>query len=270
MTLRAPGVALATLAWPEVEALFRQTPPPIVVLPVGAAAKEHGLHLPMNNDALLADHLTRRVLAERPVVALPALTYGYYPAFVEYPGSVTLRRDVFRDVVVDIGRSILRHGPSKLYVLNTGVSTNWSLEPARAALASDGMQMEYTSLLAALADVEREVAQQEAGSHADEIETSMMLYIAPDVVRLERAVRDIHPERDEANPGGLTRDPDAARGTYSPTGAWGDPTLATLDKGRVVVEALVRHIVEFLDRFARPDFAPGAPVERYLGATPGG
>lgn len=204
MTGPTPGVALSSLAWPEVEALFQRTPPPIVVLPVGAAAKEHGLHLPMNNDALLADYLTQRVLAARPVVALPGLPYGFYPAFVEYPGSVTLRREVFRDVVVDIGRSIHRHGPSKLYVLNTGVSTSWSLEP------------------------------------------------------------------DEANPGGLTRDPDAARGTYSPTGAWGDPTLATLDKGRLVVEALVTHIVEFLDRFARPDFAPTPPIARYLGPRAGG
>jgi hypothetical protein len=73
----------------------------------------------------------------------------------------------------------------------------------------------------------------------------MMLYIAPEIVKLGLARRDIHPERDEANPGGLTRDPNAARGTYSPTGAWGDPTLATVDKGRIVAEALVSHIVDF-------------------------
>jgi len=66
-----------------------------------------------------------------PVVALPGIPYGYYPAFLEYPGSVSLRREVFRDVVVDICSSISRHGPGKFYVLNTGVSTNWSLEPAR-------------------------------------------------------------------------------------------------------------------------------------------
>ena len=125
--------------------------------------------------------------------------------------------------------------------------------------------MEYTNLVAALSDAERSVVEQEAGSHADEIETSMMLYIAPEIVKLGLAQRDIHPERDEANPGGLTRDPHAARGTYSPTGAWGDPTLATVDKGRVVAEALVSHIVDFLERFARPDFAPTPPLSRYLG-----
>lgn len=125
--------------------------------------------------------------------------------------------------------------------------------------------MEYTNLVAALSDAQRSVVEQEAGSHADEIETSMMLYIAPEIVKLGLAERDIHPERDENSPGGLTRDPNATRGTYSPTGAWGDPTLATADKGRVVAEALVSDIVDFLERFARPDFVPTPPLSRHLG-----
>jgi len=259
------GIALESLTWPEAEALFRRTPAPLIVLPVGARTKEHGLHLPLNNDWILTEYLLMRVLDALPVVALPGIPYGYYPAFLEYPGSVSLRREVFRDVVVDICTSISRHGPGKFYVLNTGVSTNWSLEPARAELARLGIHMEYTNLVAALSDAERSVVEQEAGSHADEIETSMMLYIAPEIVKLALAEPDIHPERDENNPGGLTRDPDAARGTYSPTGAWGDPTLATVDKGRVVAEALVTHIVDFLEGFARPDFTATLPLSRYLG-----
>jgi creatinine amidohydrolase/Fe(II)-dependent formamide hydrolase-like protein len=45
----------------------------------------------------------------------------------------------------------------------------------------------------------------------------------------------------------------------------GDPTLATVDKGRLVAEALVSHIIDFLERFARPDFVPTPPLSRYLG-----
>lgn len=44
------GIALESLTWPEAEALFRRTPAPVIVLPVGAWTKEHGLHLPLNND----------------------------------------------------------------------------------------------------------------------------------------------------------------------------------------------------------------------------
>jgi creatinine amidohydrolase len=84
--------------------------------------------------------------------------------------------------------------------------------------------------------------QQEGGTHADEIETSMMLYIAPDRVDMRRAARDYHPGR-----GGLTRTPGGA-GVYSPTGIFGDATLATLDKGRIVMEAQVAGILADIAR----------------------
>ncbi|MFZ2055255.1 MAG: creatininase family protein, partial [Candidatus Aminicenantales bacterium] len=78
--------------------------------------------------------------------------------------------------------------------------------------------------------------QQEGGTHADESETSMMLYIAPETVDMSKAVKDY-----DRRPGrkGLTRNPQGL-GTYSPTGIWGDATLATRKKGRVIVEATVK------------------------------
>jgi creatinine amidohydrolase len=67
----------------------------------------------------------------------------------------------------------------------------------------------------------------------------MMLYIAPNTVRMSRAVKDLNPDRR----GPLTRNPRATEGTYSPTGAWGDPTLATKEKGQILVEATVKAIL---------------------------
>ena len=64
--------------------------PAKLVLPLGAASKEHGPHLLLRNDEILANYLGRRVLAERPVAMLPTLTYGFYPAFLEYPGSTSV------------------------------------------------------------------------------------------------------------------------------------------------------------------------------------
>jgi creatinine amidohydrolase len=70
----------------------------------------------------------------------------------------------------------------------------------------------------------------------------MMLYIDPASVDMKKAVKDYHP----GGEGGLTRDP-KGKGTYSPTGAWGDPTLATREKGRKVVEALVEGILREIE-----------------------
>jgi creatinine amidohydrolase len=129
--------------------------------------------------------------------------------------------------------------------LNTGVSTLRALEPARSELARSGILFSYTDLLSALGPTEASLREQEGGSHADEIETSMMLVLAPERVSMERAVKDYHP-----GTGPLTRDP-AGPGTYSPTGAWGDPTLATVAKGERLVEALVVAMVADLARLTR-------------------
>jgi creatinine amidohydrolase len=239
----AMGVFLEHLTWKQAEPLLRKTD--VVLVPLGARLKEHGLHLPLNNDWRLAEYLAARVVDAAPVVAVPTLAYGYYPAFAEYPGSVSLRLETCRDLVVDVCRSLAPFGPKKFYVLNTGISTLRALAPAKTILAGDGLRLEYTDLSTELADAEREVCRQEAGTHADEAETSMMLYIAPETVNLAAAEKDVHPDR---GPGGLTRDPNATAGVYSPTGAWGDPTLATREKGRVLVEALVERVLRAVDR----------------------
>lgn len=243
------GWYLETLSWPEAEKILRKSS--VILLPIGARAKEHGYHLPLNNDWLLAEYLTRRVLQQFPAVAMPTVPYGYYPAFIEYPGSVNIQRATFAATIADICRSLARHSTARFYVLNTGISTNWALEPARLELAADNIVMEYTDLRKILPEIENPIRQQSAGTHADEMETSLMLYIQPDVVKMELARPDIDPRRSH---GPLTRDPQAERGVYSPTGAWGDPTLATVEKGRIVTEALVARIVSFLGEFVGSEY----------------
>ena len=246
------GRLAETMSWLEAERALKRYP--IAMIPLGARAKEHGPHLPLNNDWIMAEYLARRVMARAPVLTFPTIPYGYYPAFVEYPGSVHVGLAASRDTVVDVARSLARHGARRIYILNTGISTVRALEPARRILSREKIVMEYTDISAAHEGAEGRVRESAGGTHADEIETSMMLYIAPEVVRMRLARKDFH----ESRPGGLTRDPKARRGTYSPTGAWGDPTLATRAKGRVVVEAMVEHIVAFLKRFAARNYKPRA------------
>lgn len=235
---------LEELTWVEAERVL--TPEAVVVIPLGAAAKEHGPHLTLKNDLLLADYFRDRVLEQAEVVMAPVVPYHHYPAFVEYPGSTSLRLETARDVIVDICRSLARFGPRRFYVLNTGVSTVKALAPAAALLAADGILLRYTVLKDALGPVEKEVAQQEGGSHADEIETSMMLVIAPDTVDMSKAQKDY----DAVGQGRLSRTRSADT-TYSPTGIWGDATLATRAKGERVVAALTAALLADLERVRR-------------------
>lgn len=240
------GILLEHLTWQQAEHVL--TPDRVIVIALGAEAKEHGPHLRLNNDWLMAEYFKRRVLESADVVVAPTINYSFYPAFVDYPGSTTLRLDTARDMVVDIVKSLAHYGPRRFYILNTGISTNRPLAQAQETLAKDGIIMHYTELKK-FDDIEKQV-RTSGGTHADEIETSMMLYIAPQSVDMKKAVRDLHDDK----PGPLTRDPKQA-GTYSPTGAWGDPTRATREKGRVVVEGMTAAIlkeIEELRAVARP------------------
>jgi creatinine amidohydrolase len=257
-----PGVRLADLTWPEAEKAL--TPERVVVLPLGAAAKEHGPHLLLSNDQILADYHARRVVEARPVALLPTLTYGFYPAFLEYPGSTSLSFDAQRDVVVQIARSIARHGPRRFYVLNTGVSTARPLRAAAESLAREGILMRFTDVTVAGKAAEDAVRQQKLGTHADEIETSMVLYMEPGAVRMERAVADGMVEWK----GPLTRDANNAAGHYSPSGVFGDATLASWGKGERVTEAMVADILADIDALAAAPLPPGAPRSPLEDAAP--
>ena len=243
---RARGVALEDLTWVEAEKIL--TPDTVVVIPLGAAAKEHGPHLKLKNDWILAEYLKKRVLRQADAVIAPTLAYHFYPAFVEYPGSTTLRLETARDLVVDICHSLARYGPRRFYVLNTGISTLRALRPAVDMLAAEGILMSYTDLGKITGPVEKALSKQVGGTHADEIETSMILYMDPTAVNMKKAVKDYHPSKGQ---GRLTRDPQATEGTYSPTGVWGDATLATREKGRRVTEALVAGILKDIEELRR-------------------
>jgi len=244
-----PAVLLETLSWDEAEHLL--TPDTVVVIALGAESKEHGRHLQLNNDFLMAEYFKKRVLASasQNVVVAPTINYSFYPAFLEYPGSTSLGRDTARSMITDIVQSLAHYGPRRFYILNTGISTLKPLALAAAELACDGIVLRYTDLTRD--DPVEKKLRQSGGTHADEIETSMMLYIAPETVRMNKAVRDLKPHQ----PGGLTRDPHG-KGVYSPTGAWGDPTMATREKGQAVVESLVQTILSDIDKLRQTTLPP--------------
>lgn len=241
------GILLEDLTWVEAEKLLNEKS--IVVIPVGAASKEHGPHLKLKNDLIIAEYLKNRVLAEANVIIAPTVNYNFYPAFLEYPGSTSLRLETARDLIVDICHNFSAHGVRRFYVINTGVSTRKPLKLASDLLTAEGILFEYTDIIKIAEAVEKQIKKQPGGTHADEIETSIMLYIAPESVDMSKAVKDYHPDK-----GPLTRNPNNPQGTYSATGIWGDPTLATKEKGEKVVEAIVSGILRDIAELSNKPF----------------
>jgi creatinine amidohydrolase len=256
----APGVFLEQLTWQEAEPLLRADP--LVVIPVGAAAKEHGPHLPLGTDHLMVDYLARELAARLPVVVMPTVTYGYFPHFSPFPGSTHIEADTFEAMIKQVILSVHRHGPRRFLVLNTGVSTYPILE-----IVARDMDRVHRILVGVtrIGDLGRErtlaVLEQSKGSHADEHETSLILAIAPDAVRRDRVAREI-PERPDSR--GVFVPPmyhrDAGPG-YSATGVYGDATLASAEKGRVIADAMVADLVAAAERLrVAPAATPRAGI----------
>ena len=240
------GRFIEDLTWPEVADAFKADVP--VIVPIGAASKEHGHHLPMKTDWLLARALAEGVAVRLPVLIAPIVPFGYYPVFQNYPGSQHLSADTFVRLLTELLERLIDQGARRLAVINTGVSTEGPI-----GLATRGI-LERRGIRIGVADIRRlgraadHLLEQTAGSHADERETSIILAIAPELVRMERAKRDYG--REPA--GGVFVTPttmqssDASAGNYSETGAFGDPTLASADKGRAFLDAMIGELVDGL------------------------
>ena len=234
------GLRVADVSWPEVA--NRAERGAVGVLPVGAASKQHGRHLPMNTDWLQAEWLVTQLVRRAEVLVWPTLAYGYYPAFTDYPGSTSLSEATFAATVGELLRDIGRAGVTRCLILNTGVSTTRPLGVAVGRTGSfDDVRLANVYSGPRFRAVEAAVCGQPRGGHADEIETSILLAIKPQAVDMSRAEPwagcEIHGRFSRSDPGSPN---------YSPSGVFGDPTLATAEKGVRLLQAMLGDVLAML------------------------
>ena len=231
---------VAGLTWDQVK--VRLSAGAAAILPIGAGSKQHGLHMPMATDQVFAEYFSR-VLAERiDALIWPTLTYGAYPAFVAYAGSVSLANLTFQAVVTEIADALLGFGASRIIILDTGLSTIASVAAAIRASREPSSMRHVTLFAGPRFEKAAALKQQPYGAHADEIETSLMLAIAPELVDMARAAPM------PFSPMGAARGPlspdDPSAPNYAPSGSFGDPTLASPAKGLRVLTAILEDMVE--------------------------
>ena len=248
----AKGAYLGELAWPEAAVRLKEAP--LVVLPFGAGAKEHGPHLPLNADARVLEYLCDRAVESQPVVVAPPILHGWFAGFREFPGTEVADPDVFEGYVREVARSLVRQGARRIVILNTSIRVAAGLP--LAIVARELRAAGTPALLVSWDDLEtpeiKALQEQRAGTHADEIETSINLFLQPRLVHMEKAVRD---DRGSAKdypgyePGIFSRDPNDP--AYSETGVFGDPTKATAEKGRKALAILTAQWLKALEGFAQ-------------------
>jgi len=217
------------------------------ILPMGAT-EQHGPHLPQNTDTLLAQASAAGVAHRTCGLLLPAQPVGYSWVWRDFPGSLTFSFDTLRAVVQDLAESLARGGCRSLLIVHGhGANPN----PVKYAIREVADELELRILQVFYPHLEQlrravDTAMWAGGNfHAEEIETSMMLHLHPDLVRMDRAVCEYPEPSIEYEMSTLPM------GALSQSGVFGDATAATAEKGARFLDMWVERTaamwMEFLD-----------------------
>lgn len=215
----------------------------LAILPIGAL-EAHGPHLPTGTDNLLAAAIAERVAERVGGVLLPLLPYGQVWSLQDFPGSLSVSAETLTRLLVELGLSLQRQGAALLAIINGHVGNGPALQAAARQLYQQKGPLTYVFTYPGLSEIAPQVCSSRplpgGYFHADEIETSMALYVAPGVVRMDQAV----PEEPQLPPDFLYRPVPWSEITR--TGVLGDPTQATPEKGAALIEGIVERIVAVL------------------------
>lgn len=207
----------------------------IAVLPIGAV-EQHGPHLPLLTDTILATGIARRIADAIAAWLLPALAYGDAWTAEGWAGTLSIAPQTLRINVEDIGRGVQRIGVAGLVTINGHFGNRGPIAAAAETLSASRLPMltlDYPGLEAA---AEKYCSSKPAGTgfyHADEVETSMMLALAPEAVRMERAVAEYptFPSDFGTRPMQLS--------SFNTSGVFGDPRGATAETGEKIIAYIV-------------------------------
>jgi creatinine amidohydrolase len=236
------AVYLEDISWTVSQPLL--TADAVVVIPLGAGAKEHGPHLPLSTDFIQAEGLAKLVALQRKVIITPVVNYGFYPAFLKYPGSTSTNFRTATDIVVQIVRSLAAYGPKRFYIINIGVSTNPTLETASKTLAEEGILLYFSRYdRPAFDNADAQFRTKEFSGHADEMETSNILYLRGDLTDMSKAVND---SSIKGKRGTMTPVP-ADGGILNTSGINGYAALGTKEKGEKGLKAFANELIKEID-----------------------
>lgn len=217
---------------------------PVAVLPLGST-EQHGPHLPLGTDTFLAEELSRRICENTKALLLPAMPFGYSWVWRDIPGTATLPEKSVEMFIKDIAHSISRYGVKLLVLVNGHDANNSAMKYAVRELMDEiDMQIIYL-FYPSLNDVLKENCESPTWYgmvHACEFETSLMLAVKPELVDMTKAVSE-YPEKPD-----LYGKSTISLGDLSKSGVYGNPTLATREKGEklleIFVEKMTREVLE--------------------------
>lgn len=230
----APG-RLDRLSWPEAAAWFRRDPR--LLLPVGTCL-QHGPHLPLGSDTIVVESLAAEISLRTGILVAPTLSYGVSSELEQsYAGTASLERKTLHRVLNELVDSWERQGLEEIIIITAhGYGPHIQ---AMAAVVADFVRVRAVDIHAI--DLTAFLEGDHEAEHAGEMETALLLYLAPDLVRVDQVA--------DGDPGADVRpavkdEPVPPPGT---PGVVGRPSRATAENGRRIYDYLVDYISRRLD-----------------------
>ncbi len=276
------------MTWPQLREAARAEM--VVLVPFGSI-EQHGFHLPVDVDLRIVQEICARTARLTPhALVMAPLVFGFETHHMDWPGTIDVDWDVLVKYGVCVCASLARHGFRRILIVN-GHGSNRPLLDLITRLTV----IKHPEVLCAgqswfhLGEVMRvfnEVRESDLASHACELETSAYLAIDPDAVDMSQAVADLSFRRSPhvwGDLAGRRPAPDSKAplvmfehfSTGSISGVRGDPTRATAEKGRLLLDAAARELAEIVAELRAREIVPPtdhhdadiADLKRRLGAV---
>jgi creatinine amidohydrolase len=237
---------MTVMPWPQFEERARDAP--FFVLATGSL-EQHGPHLPLGADSMVAQGFARMVAERHAALLLPPMTAGVNFVFRDWPGSLDVGAPVLAGYVRGLAESVRQWSP-RLLIVNGHDENQDILQTVSRELAPDVDVIVLEWAHVALDEIVK-IGESRHERHAGELLTSLFLHWFPESVRVDLIHDSPAPDR-----GHTTDDLHVAQRAFRPaavpytgreTGVYGTPSLATADKGRAIAEAVTARIDELLD-----------------------
>lgn len=214
------------------------------ILPFGAT-EQHASHLPLGTDTFLAHAMSIELAKHIKAIVLPAIPVGYSWGWRRIQGTLNISVDHVKGIVKDISTSLACNGLEELIIMNGHGGNDSALKYAVRELSDELALQIYYFTYPGLEEISEYLESPiwHGMGHACEWETSLMLAVRPDLCDMKKAVRE-YPEEDLAYEYYYSSFP---MGNLSKSGSFGDATLATKEKGEVILNKIIDYVKNVLE-----------------------
>ena len=253
------------LTWPEVNDAVSEEK--VILIPVGST-EQHGSHLPLDVDNLIVSRLCLEAgrKSSKKILVAPAISYGYNVHAMDYPGTMHVGYQHFINYCSDVCKSFAYHGFKRIIIVN-GHGSNiplLDLVSRRIILETNALAASFMWWNLLTMDPEfipsfRESFFPGGAGHAGEIETSIYLHLAGEKVQMEKAKDHIAWFNRQGSTGFQWGDAFGSgpislmewTSSFSDDGTYGQPSLASAEKGELIFKEAVTRLLQFVEEFQK-------------------